>query len=92
MAAKNNRPERTCIGCMKRGAKAAMVRIAIVDGAAGADFETRRPGRGAYLHRDEECIARFTASKVKVFRSLGRSIGRAERLAIADAIRAASPR
>ena len=82
-----NRPERTCIGCMKRDAKAAMVRIAVVNGHVEVDFEARRAGRGGYLHPTLECAERFVSSKVKEFRSLRRKIDRPERLQIAAAIK-----
>jgi len=72
---------------MKRDAKAAMVRIAVVNGHVEADFEARRPGRGAYLHPTAECVERFVTSKVKEFRSLRRKIERPERLQIAAAIK-----
>ncbi|HVN63971.1 MAG TPA: DUF448 domain-containing protein [Candidatus Binataceae bacterium] len=90
MPAKSDGPERTCLGCMKHGAKRAMVRIAVVDGVAVADVTARRPGRGGYLHRDERCLTRFADSKMKSFRSLGQGVDRAQRLAIAQAIRSAA--
>jgi predicted RNA-binding protein YlxR (DUF448 family) len=80
-------PERTCIGCMERDGKAAMVRIAVVNGRVEVDFEARRQGRGAYLHRSNECIARFVNSKVKEFKALRRGIDRAARLDIAAALK-----
>ncbi len=86
MLEKNHKPERTCIGCMKRDLKTAMLRIAVLNGKVEADFEARYAGRGAYLHRTNGCALRFVNSKVKEFRSLGRKIERSERLAIAEAI------
>src|SRR5690349_14445168 len=44
------KPERTCIACMKRDSKSAMIRIAVVNGKVEADFAARQPGRGGYLH------------------------------------------
>jgi predicted RNA-binding protein YlxR (DUF448 family) len=72
---------------MKRDAKAAMVRIAVVDGHVEADFEARRAGRGGWLHPTPECAERFVSSKVKEFRALRRKIDRSERLEIAAAIK-----
>lgn len=72
---------------MKRDVKAAMVRIAVVNGKVETDFEAARDGRGAYLHLTNECAVRFANSRVKEFRSLRRKIGRDERLAIAEAIK-----
>jgi predicted RNA-binding protein YlxR (DUF448 family) len=72
---------------MKRDAKASMVRIAVVNDHVEADFEARRPGRGAYLHPALECVERFVGLKVKEFRALKRKIEPAERLEIASAIK-----
>ena len=72
---------------MKRHAKAAMVRIAVVNGQVEVDFEARQPGRGGYLHPTVECVERFVVSKVKEFRALRRKIDRLERLEIAAAIK-----
>ncbi len=80
-------PQRTCVGCMTQDAKAAMVRIAVVDGRVEVDFEARRAGRGGYLHPTLECAERFVSSKVKEFRALRRKIDRPERLQIAAAIK-----
>lgn len=68
-------------------AKAAMVRIAVVNGYIEMDREARRPGRGGYLHPSDECLERFVNSKVKEFRSLRRKIDRPERLRIAAVIK-----
>jgi uncharacterized protein len=81
------RPERTCIACMKRDSKSAMIRIAVVNGKVEADFEARRPGRGGYLHPTFECADKFVASKVKEFRALRRKIDHTERQIIAQAIK-----
>ena len=72
---------------MKRDAKAAMIRIAVVNGHVEVDFEARQPGRGGYLHPTVECVERFVVSKVKEFRALRRKIDRPERLEIAAAIK-----
>jgi predicted RNA-binding protein YlxR (DUF448 family) len=94
MREKNRKPEpagithgRTCIGCMKKDSKSAMIRIAVVNNKVELDFEARRPGRGGYLHPSLECADRFVNSKVKEFRALKRRIDRSERLTIADAIK-----
>ena len=72
---------------MKRDAKAAMIRIAVVNGNVEVDFDARRTGRGGYLHPTVECVERFVVSKVKVFRSLRRKIERPERDKLAAAIK-----
>ena len=81
------RPERTCIGCMKKDSKSAMLRIAVVNEKLEVDFEARRAGRGGYLHPTLECADKFVASKVKEFRALRRKIDRTERLNITAAIK-----
>ena len=86
-AVAGSKPERTCIACMKRDSKSAMIRIAVVNGKVEADFEARRPGRGGYLHPTLECADKFVASKVKEFRALRRKIDRSERDTIATAIK-----
>lgn len=48
-------PERSCVGCRKRAAKADLLRI--VRSAAGArvDLVGSASGRGAYVHPDAAC-------------------------------------
>ena len=72
---------------MKRDAKAAMIRIAVVNGQVEVDFEARQPGRGGYLHPTVGCVERFVVSKVKEFRALRRKIESPERDKIAAAIK-----
>jgi predicted RNA-binding protein YlxR (DUF448 family) len=72
---------------MKQDSKAAMMRIAVVGNIVEADFEAKREGRGAYLHRTNECALKFVNSKVKEFRSLRRKIDRGERLRIVEAVK-----
>jgi uncharacterized protein len=81
------KPERTCIGCMKKDSKSAMIRIAVVNGKVEVDFAARQPGRGGYLHPTVECADKFVASKVKEFRALRRKIDRTERHNIIAAIK-----
>lgn len=88
MVKESNRPVRTCIGCMRRDAQAAMLRIAIQDGNAVLDEARKIPGRGGYLHPDAECIERFVKSKVKQFKSLRGEINREQRTRIAQMLRA----
>jgi predicted RNA-binding protein YlxR (DUF448 family) len=79
--------ERTCIGCMKKDSKSAMIRIAVVNGKVEVDFAACQPGRGGYLHPTRECADKFVASKVKEFRALRRKIDRSERQIIIAAIK-----
>ncbi len=74
---------------MGRDAQDAMARIVSGSRSARIDDGARRaPGRGGYLHRRDECLARFERGKEREFRSLGRRIGRAERIALTASIRA----
>lgn len=53
-------PVRTCIGCRRTAPRSVLVRIvgAEVDGRPTAvpDPAAVRPGRGAWLHRDQGCV------------------------------------
>lgn len=57
-------PLRTCIGCRTRDTQRAMVRIIRSGGGDGhlpnihVDGDRRLPGRGAWLHPSEECLAK----------------------------------
>ncbi len=49
---------RMCVGCRRRAAKAALLRVVrAADGSVGrGSIGARRPGRGAYVHRDPGCV------------------------------------
>ena len=49
-------PVRTCVGCRARDAKAALLRVVVVDGALTVDPAGREPGRGASVHPDPACV------------------------------------
>ena len=49
-------PVRTCVGCRSRDAKAALLRVVVVDGALTVDPAGRLPGRGASVHPDPACV------------------------------------
>ena len=72
---------------MRRDDQDAMMRITSVGGRVQADDDARRPGRGGYLHRSAECLARFERSRIKEFRSLRRKIGLNERRDLTERIR-----
>ena len=68
--ARAREPERTCVGCRSKGEKGGLVRV--VRGPGGEvhfDPTGKRPGRGAYVHRDESCLARAARAGV-----LGRAL------------------
>src|SRR6185312_13883853 len=58
------RPIRTCIGCRKRAAATVLLRVVVAPDLVGTaqpvpvvpDPRQRTPGRGAWLHRDLECV------------------------------------
>jgi predicted RNA-binding protein YlxR (DUF448 family) len=61
---------RSCVGCGERDVQGRMVRLARdAAGALRVDPKRSLPGRGAYLHRAEECFSRF-AKRRGMVRSL----------------------
>ena len=48
---------RTCVGCRRKAEKSELVRLVRQQGVA-VDPAQREPGRGAYLHRGPDCLAR----------------------------------
>ncbi|HEX6489258.1 MAG TPA: YlxR family protein [Candidatus Dormibacteraeota bacterium] len=49
-------PGRTCVGCRTTAEQAELTRyVRLRSGEIVADPERREPGRGAYLHRRQEC-------------------------------------
>ncbi|MHA7222625.1 YlxR family protein [Arthrobacter sp. RHLT1-20] len=55
-----NRPQRTCIGCRKKGSRSELLRL-VADGSGSSavvlDERRRMAGRGAWLHPSEKCLA-----------------------------------
>ncbi|KAA2258597.1 YlxR family protein [Solihabitans fulvus] len=49
-------PARTCVGCRARTLSSELLRVVVVDGALAPDIQRRLPGRGAWLHPDQECL------------------------------------
>lgn len=55
-----NQPQRTCIGCRKKGLRSELFRlVADASGSAAVVLDERRrmAGRGAWLHPSEKCLA-----------------------------------
>ena len=50
-------PERSCVGCRERAPKAELLRVARTPSGVRADPTATAPGRGAYVHRDPDCVA-----------------------------------
>ena len=84
----NDRPQRTCIGCMGRDSKKHMLRIAASGDTLTLDEKGRMPGRGAYLHYHSRCITSFGHGKARELRSLKRKISPDERRKLAELIHA----
>lgn len=59
------RPVRTCLGCRKRDGQGALVRLAADGTRVAVDLDRRRPGRGAWVHRDPKCVARLPLGAVE---------------------------
>lgn len=51
-------PMRTCIGCRESKPKKEMIRIACFEGGLRVDVTGRAKGRGVYVCRDPECLAK----------------------------------
>ncbi|WP_369193442.1 YlxR family protein [Streptomyces djakartensis] len=49
-------PERTCVGCRERAAKAELLRIVAIEGECVPDHRGTLPGRGAYVHPATVCL------------------------------------
>jgi uncharacterized protein len=84
----NDKPQRTCIGCMERDYKQSMMRIAVSGDTLTLDEECRMPGRGAYLHYRNRCITSFGRNKARELRSLKRKISPDERRKLVELIHA----
>ncbi|WP_432563560.1 YlxR family protein [Kineococcus sp. SYSU DK003] len=52
-------PERTCVGCRRRGSRSSLLRVVVAPDEAGnllVDVRRRLPGRGAWLHESPACL------------------------------------
>ncbi|MFI1564497.1 YlxR family protein [Streptomyces sp. NPDC020490] len=49
-------PERTCVGCRERAAKADLLRIVAIEDECVPDPHGTLPGRGAYVHPASVCL------------------------------------
>ncbi|WP_285245415.1 YlxR family protein [Pseudarthrobacter sp. fls2-241-R2A-127] len=55
-----SQPERTCIGCRKKGQRSQLLRLVAEGSGSSAvlvDERRRMAGRGAWLHPNETCLA-----------------------------------
>ena len=57
-------PQRQCLGCREMKAKRELIRIVrSPEGEIALDFNGKKPGRGAYLCSDPQCLKRIRKSK-----------------------------
>ncbi len=57
-------PQRQCVGCREMKEKRALVRVVkSPEGAVSLDFGGRKPGRGAYVCPDPDCLKKARKSR-----------------------------
>lgn len=78
------RPQRTCLGCGARNEQSALLRI--VERAGELCVDRLAEGRGAYLHRREECWGAFVRKK-SLYRALRVEVGREAKQRLVQALR-----
>ena len=67
-------PQRTCMGCQAKKEKRELVRIVrSPEGEISVDMTGKKPGRGAYIWPDLECLNKVVKSK-RLERSLETAI------------------
>ena len=75
---KNKKPPmRRCIGCMESKPKENLIRITWYEGSLDIDTTGKAKGRGVYICRDKDCIAK-AKKKGAVARSLRIDPGKQE--------------
>ena len=57
-------PERRCVGCVGTFPKKDLIRVVrSPEGEISLDFKGKKPGRGAYVCHDSECLKKALRSK-----------------------------
>lgn len=57
-------PQRQCLGCREMKAKREMIRVVrSPEGEVSLDFKGKKPGRGAYLCPDTQCLKKARKTK-----------------------------
>ncbi len=57
-------PVRQCVGCREHKPKPELIRVVrSPEGGVSLDFKGKKPGRGAYLCPDPECLKRARKSR-----------------------------
>lgn len=51
-------PQRTCVGCREVGDKLGLIRVVRTPDGVFPDDTGKAPGRGAYMHANQECWQR----------------------------------
>ncbi|MDQ2697718.1 MAG: YlxR family protein [Actinomycetota bacterium] len=49
-------PVRTCVGCRTRAPRTALLRVVAIDSVLVPDERASMPGRGAWVHKTQECV------------------------------------
>jgi predicted RNA-binding protein YlxR (DUF448 family) len=84
IATTSSGPERTCLGCRKRDRQAVLVRLVADGDRVVIDAERKRPGRGAWVHRDRKCAARLAIGGLE--RGLRRKLAATALVGLVDAV------
>ena len=75
-------PQRQCVGCRVMKEKRALIRVVkSPEGEISLDFRGKKPGRGAYVCPDPECL-----KKARKARALERAFGAAIPPEVYDAL------
>ncbi len=77
-------PARTCLGCRRRDERSALLRMVARDGVVIPDPSASLPGRGAWVHRDRECVE--SAVKRRAFGRALRVAGEMDATAVLAAV------
>ena len=57
-------PQRQCVGCREMKYKKSLLRVVkSPEGQVSLDFGGKKPGRGAYVCHDEECLKKARKSR-----------------------------
>ncbi len=74
MPKRRHEPVRTCVACRQEAGKGALIRLVRgPDGSVAIDPTGHASGRGAYLHRNQQCIE-IARKRRQLERSLGAAV------------------
>jgi predicted RNA-binding protein YlxR (DUF448 family) len=63
MSNAGHNPQRTCLGCRDKKDKKNLIRFVLIDNIVHVDPDHKRPGRGAYVCANENCLQTTLKSK-----------------------------